>query len=105
MLSNTRGKSPGTASQDSNAIIDEYHSNRVLIDEASLANPYGAPAVNHHLSHTGSKSKLQPVIAKTDFSLQQQMMGIGRCKDLDEWLVGSGESAETADSAKRGLNS
>ena len=26
------------------------------------------------------------------------MMGIGRCKDLDEWLVGSGESAETADS-------
>jgi hypothetical protein len=32
------------------------------------------------------------------------MMGIGRCKDLDEWLVGSGESAETADSAKRGIN-
>ena len=26
------------------------------------------------------------------------MMGIGRCKDLDEWLVGSGESAETTDS-------
>lgn len=32
------------------------------------------------------------------------MMGIGRCKDLDEWLVGSGESAETADS-KRFVNS
>ena len=31
------------------------------------------------------------------------MMGIGRCKDLDEWLVGSGESAETADS-KRFVN-
>ncbi len=29
------------------------------------------------------------------------MMGIGRCKDLDEWLVGSGESAETADSSKK----
>jgi hypothetical protein len=28
------------------------------------------------------------------------MMGIGRCKDLDEWLVGSGESAETADSKR-----
>lgn len=27
-------------------------------------------------------------------------MGIGRCKDLDEWLVGSGESAETADSKR-----
>jgi hypothetical protein len=26
------------------------------------------------------------------------MMGIGKCKDLDEWLIGSGESAETADS-------
>jgi hypothetical protein len=26
------------------------------------------------------------------------MMGIGKCKDLDEWLMGSGESAETADS-------
>lgn len=39
-----------------------------------------------------------PVIAKTDFSLHQQMMGIGKCKDLDEWLMGSGESAETADS-------
>ena len=38
--------------------------------------------------------------SKTDFTLQQQMMGIGRCKDLDEWLVGSGESAETADSKK-----
>ena len=34
------------------------------------------------------------------------MMGIGRCKDLDEWLVGSGESAETADSKRfvNGLN-
>lgn len=41
-----------------------------------------------------------PIVAKTDFTLQQQMMGIGRCKDLDEWLVGSGESAETADSKK-----
>ena len=30
------------------------------------------------------------------------MMGIGRCKDLDEWLVGSGESAETADSKRNG---
>ncbi len=40
----------------------------------------------------------RPVIAKTDFSLQQQMMGLGRTKDLDEWLMGSGESAETADS-------
>ena len=39
-------------------------------------------------------------MAKTDFTLQQQMMGIGRCKDLDEWLVGSGESAETADSKR-----
>jgi len=26
------------------------------------------------------------------------MMGVGKCKDLDEWLMGSGESAETADS-------
>ena len=25
-------------------------------------------------------------------------MGVGKCKDLDEWLMGSGESAETADS-------
>ena len=56
------------------------------------------------LTHTNSKGKLQPVIAKTDFSLQQQMMGIGRCKDLDEWLVGSGESADTSDS-KKFLNS
>ena len=24
--------------------------------------------------------------------------GIGKCKELDEWLMGSGESAETADS-------
>ena len=31
------------------------------------------------------------------------MMSFGRCKDLDEWLVGSGESAETADS-KRNAN-
>jgi len=33
------------------------------------------------------------------------MMGIGRCKDLDEWLVGSGESAETADSKRPPLPS
>jgi hypothetical protein len=26
------------------------------------------------------------------------MMGVGKCKDLDEWLMGSGDSAETADS-------
>ena len=26
------------------------------------------------------------------------MMGLGKCKDLDEWLMGSGESAITADS-------
>jgi hypothetical protein len=26
------------------------------------------------------------------------MMGLGKCKDLDEWLMGSGESAVTADS-------
>ena len=26
------------------------------------------------------------------------MMGLGKCKDLDEWLLGSGESAQTADS-------
>jgi len=26
------------------------------------------------------------------------MMGLGKCKDLDEWLMGSGQSAETADS-------
>ena len=25
-------------------------------------------------------------------------MGVGKCKDLDEWLMGRGESAETADS-------
>ena len=29
------------------------------------------------------------------------MMGIGKAKDLDEWLMGSGESAETADSKKQ----
>jgi hypothetical protein len=26
------------------------------------------------------------------------MMGLGKAKDLDEWLMNSGESAETADS-------
>ena len=26
------------------------------------------------------------------------MMGLGKAKDLDEWLLNSGESAETADS-------
>ena len=26
------------------------------------------------------------------------MMGLGKCKDLDEWLMGSGESALTTDS-------
>jgi len=52
------------------------------------------------LNHTGSRGKLQPVLAKTDFILQQQMMGVGCCKDLDEWLVGSGESAETAESKR-----
>ena len=25
-------------------------------------------------------------------------MGLGKCKDLDEWLMGSGESAITTDS-------
>lgn len=25
------------------------------------------------------------------------MMGVGKCKDLDEWLMGSGETVETAD--------
>lgn len=39
-------------------------------------------------------------MATTDFSLQQQFMGLGKSKDLDEWLVGTGESAETADSKK-----
>ena len=39
-----------------------------------------------------------PVIAKTDFTLQQQMIGFTKCKDLEDWLMGSGESAETADS-------
>jgi hypothetical protein len=29
------------------------------------------------------------------------MMGLGKCKDLDEWLMGSGESAETADSKSK----
>jgi hypothetical protein len=38
------------------------------------------------------------VLAKTDFALQQQIMGFAKCKDLDEWLMGSGESAETAES-------
>lgn len=50
-------------------------------------------------SNQGDKSQTRrPIIAKTDFTLHQQMMGIGKCKDLDEWLMGSGESAETADS-------
>jgi len=44
MLSNTRGKSPGTASQDSNAVIEEYSSHRVQIDDNAMSNPYGAPA-------------------------------------------------------------
>lgn len=39
-----------------------------------------------------------PVVAKTDFTLQQQMMGVGKRKDLDEWLQGSDESAATATS-------
>lgn len=30
-------------------------------------------------------------------------MGVGKCKDLDEWLMGSGESAITSDS-KGGIN-
>jgi len=40
----------------------------------------------------------KPVIAKIDFPLAQEAMlsGIGKCKELDEWLMGSGESAETA---------
>ena len=42
--------------------------------------------------------KVAPVIAKTDFALQQQMVGFTKCKDLEDWLMGSGESAETADS-------
>lgn len=42
-----------------------------------------------------------PIIAKTDFSLHQQMMGVVKCKDLDEWLMGSGESNETADSKNK----
>ena len=42
--------------------------------------------------------KVVPVIAKTDFTLQQQMIGFTKCKDLEDWLMGSGESAETADS-------
>ena len=28
-------------------------------------------------------------------------MGLGKCKELDEWLMGSGESAETADSKNK----
>jgi hypothetical protein len=48
--------------------------------------------------HGADKSTRGPIIAKTDFTLQQQMMGLGKCKDLDEWLMGSGESAVTADS-------
>ena len=40
------------------------------------------------------------MLAKTDFALQQQMAMVGKCKDLEEWLVGSGESAETADSKR-----
>lgn len=38
------------------------------------------------------------MVAKTDFVLQQQMIGFQKCKDLEDWLMGSGESAETADS-------
>jgi hypothetical protein len=26
------------------------------------------------------------------------MGGVGKCKELDEWLMGSGQSAETAES-------
>ena len=45
-------------------------------------------------------SRPQPIIAKTDFALAAEVMlgGIGKSKELDEWLMGSGESAETADS-------
>jgi hypothetical protein len=32
------------------------------------------------------------------------MMGVVKCKDLDEWLMGSGESNETADSKKNQVN-
>lgn len=44
----------------------------------------------------GPKQGSKPVLAKTDFSLQQQMAGFNKCKDLEDWLMGSGESAETA---------
>ena len=45
-----------------------------------------------------SKGKVQPIMPRTDFTLQQHLVGIGKSKDLDEWLMGSGESAETTDS-------
>jgi hypothetical protein len=50
-----------------------------------------------------NKSRPGPVVAKTDFALAQEVMlsGIGKCKDLDEWLMGSGESAETAESKQK----
>ena len=32
------------------------------------------------------------------------MMGVAKCKDLDEWLMGSGESNETAESKTKEHN-
>lgn len=47
-----------------------------------------------------------PIVAKTDFALAQEVLnsGIGKCKDLDEWLMGSGESAETAESKQKEMS-
>jgi len=53
-----------------------------------------------------NKSRVGPVVAKTDFALAQEVMlsGIGKCKDLDEWLMGSGQSAETAESKNKEMS-
>ena len=83
-----------------------YHSNAAMTSQSNFASILRASATNSNEKsnpaqhRSTSKGKVMPIVAKTDFTLQQQMMGIGRCKDLDEWLVGSGESAETADSKK-----